>query len=58
MPPLCHLHKLCSHEVTTAQSLSHGDQSCQFFISHLLKDTQQTSLEEHLIKHKIKMNVG
>ena len=52
MPPLCHLHKLLSHEVTTAESLSHGDQSCQLFISHLLKCTQQTGLEEHLDKQK------
>ena len=53
MPPLHHLHKLLSHEVSTAESLSHGDQRCQLFISHLLKGTQQTSLEEHLKKQKI-----
>lgn len=48
MPSLHHLHKLSSHEVTTAQSLCHGNKRCKFFISHLLKSTQQTSLEEHL----------
>ncbi len=58
MPPLRHLHKLCPHEETTAGSLSHGDQRCQLLISHLLKGTQQTGLEEHLNKQKIKMNVG
>lgn len=56
MPPLHHLHKLLSHEITTAESLSHCDQSCQLVISHLLKGTQQTSLEEHLNIQKIKMD--
>ncbi len=53
VPPLRHLHKLLSHEVTTAESLSHGDQRCKLFISHLLKGTQQTGLEEHLHKQNI-----
>ena len=57
VPLLHHLHKLPSHEETTAERLSHGDKRCQFFISHFLKGTQQTSLEEHLIKQKMKMNV-
>lgn len=48
LPPLHHFYKLPSHEETTANSLSHCDQGCQFLISHLLKSTQQTSLEEHL----------
>lgn len=48
VPPCSHLHKFFSHEISTAESLSHGDQSCQFFISHLLKCTQKTSLEKHL----------
>lgn len=52
LPPLHHFDKLLSHEETTADSLSHGDQRCQLFISHLLKGTQETSLEEHLNDHK------
>ena len=48
IPSLHHLNKLLSHDVSTTQSLSHGDQRRQLFISHLLKSTQQTSLEEHL----------
>lgn len=52
IPPLRHFDILLSHEETTADSLSHGDQSCQLFISHLLKGTQETSLEEHLNDHK------
>ena len=48
MPDCHHLHKLLPHEVTTDKSLSHGDQLSKRLISHLLKDTQQTSFEEHL----------
>ena len=47
--PYCqHLDILLPHEVTSCESLSHADQSKELFISHLLKDTQQTSFEEHL----------
>ena len=48
VPPLHHLDKLLPHEVTSCESLSHADQSKQLFISHLLKDSQETSFEEHL----------
>ena len=48
IPPLCHLHILLSHDITSAESLNHSDQSSQLLISHLLKSTQKTSFEEHL----------
>merc|ERR1712168_398510 len=43
-----HLNKMLPHEVSSCESLSHGDQNKQLFISHLLQYTQQTSFEEHL----------
>ena len=48
IPPLCHLHILLSHDITSACSLNHSDKSSQLLISHLLKSTQKTSFEEHL----------
>ena len=48
VPPSHHLDILLPHEVTSCESLSHADQSKQLFISHLLKDSQETSFEEHL----------
>ena len=54
LPPFHHLDKLASHEETSASGLSHCDQLSQFFISHLLQSTQQTSFEEHLnIRNRI-----
>ena len=47
-PSRHHLDKLCPHEETSAESLSHCDQLHQFLISHLLQSSQQSSLEEYL----------
>ncbi len=44
-----HFGKFSSHEETSAESLSHCDQLNQLLVSHLLKSTQQSSLEENLM---------
>ena len=48
LPPLHHLDKLLPRDISPGESLSHCDQDCQLVISHLLKLTEQASLEEHL----------
>ena len=47
-PPHRHLGILPSHQVSTGKGLRHGYQIRKLLISHLLKDTKQTSFEEHL----------